>query len=82
MVWVDRQSLRVVVYYEPMFITFLLNYYGFICPGREIRHINDYAAILLVDARFACDSSKRNYSHPTNKLRQWIKGRLVSSTDN
>ncbi|XP_057504686.1 uncharacterized protein LOC130788146 [Actinidia eriantha] len=50
--------------------------------GRAIRHINDYAAILLVDARYAADSSKRSFSHPTNKLPQWIKGRLVSKTDN
>ncbi|GFY97034.1 RAD3-like DNA-binding helicase protein [Actinidia rufa] len=50
--------------------------------GRAIRHINDYAAILLVDARYAADSSKRSFSHPTNKLPQWIKGRLVSKTNN
>ncbi|XP_028109836.1 ATP-dependent DNA helicase DDX11 [Camellia sinensis] len=50
--------------------------------GRAIRHINDYAAILLVDARYAADSSKRNFSHPSNKLPQWIKGRLVSKTNN
>ncbi|KAM7480447.1 hypothetical protein LguiA_028660 [Lonicera macranthoides] len=50
--------------------------------GRAIRHKNDYAAILLVDTRFASDASKRICSHPTNKLPQWIKGRLVSSTDN
>ncbi|KAL6996479.1 RNA helicase [Sarracenia purpurea var. burkii] len=50
--------------------------------GRAIRHINDYAAILLVDARYAADSSKRSFSHPTNKFPQWIKDRLVSKTDN
>ncbi|KAL5538021.1 hypothetical protein UlMin_045348 [Ulmus minor] len=51
--------------------------------GRAIRHINDYAAILLVDTRYAytSDSSKRSFSHPTTKLPEWIKGRLVS-TDN
>ncbi|KAF4391808.1 hypothetical protein F8388_017403 [Cannabis sativa] len=49
--------------------------------GRAIRHINDYAAILLVDTRYAytSDSSKRSFSHPTSKLPEWIKGRLVSS---
>ncbi|KAA8541799.1 hypothetical protein F0562_022951 [Nyssa sinensis] len=50
--------------------------------GRAIRHINDYAAILLVDARYASDTSKRSNSHPTNKLPQWIKGSLVSMTHN
>ncbi|KAI4329251.1 hypothetical protein L6164_021538 [Bauhinia variegata] len=50
--------------------------------GRAIRHINDYAAILLVDTRYASDSSKRSFSHPVNKLPQWIKGRLISSTSN
>lgn len=41
--------------------------------GRAIRHINDYAAILLVDSRYAFDHSKRSSSHPTNKLPKWIK---------
>jgi chromosome transmission fidelity protein 1 len=50
--------------------------------GRAIRHINDYAAILLVDMRYASDSSKRSFSHPTNKLPLWIKDRLVSATNN
>ncbi|KAJ7951773.1 Helicase-like [Quillaja saponaria] len=49
--------------------------------GRAIRHINDYAAVLLVDTRYASDSSK-SFSHPTNKLPQWIKDRLISSTGN
>ncbi|MFS7974276.1 putative RNA helicase chromatin remodeling SNF2 family [Helianthus anomalus] len=48
--------------------------------GRAIRHINDYAAILLVDTRYTSDSSKKNISHPTNKLPHWIKNRLVSKT--
>ncbi|KAK7381645.1 hypothetical protein VNO80_00191 [Phaseolus coccineus] len=47
--------------------------------GRAIRHINDYAAILLVDTRYASDSSKRSLSHPVTKLPEWIKDRLVSS---
>ncbi|KAK6914888.1 ATP-dependent helicase, C-terminal [Dillenia turbinata] len=50
--------------------------------GRAIRHINDYAAILLVDSRYASDPTKRSFSHPTNKLPQWIKDRLVPTTDN
>lgn len=52
--------------------------------GRVIRHINDYAAILLVDSRYTCasDPSKRSLSHPTSKLPQWIKNRLVSSSEN
>ncbi|MED6158296.1 hypothetical protein PIB30_031463 [Stylosanthes scabra] len=50
--------------------------------GRAIRHINDYATILLVDTRYASDSSKRSLSHPVNKLPQWIKDRLVPSTNN
>ncbi|CAO2813328.1 unnamed protein product [Amaranthus hypochondriacus] len=48
--------------------------------GRSIRHINDYAAILLVDSRYASDPLKRGYSHPANKLPQWIQDRLISST--
>ncbi|KAH0749457.1 hypothetical protein KY290_028689 [Solanum tuberosum] len=50
--------------------------------GRAIRHINDYAAILLVDKRYTYDPSERNSSHSTNKLPQWIKGCLVSGTKN
>ncbi|KAH7547286.1 hypothetical protein FEM48_Zijuj01G0293600 [Ziziphus jujuba var. spinosa] len=52
--------------------------------GRAIRHINDYAAILLVDARYAnsSDCLKRSFPHPTNKLPQWIRDRFVSSTCN
>ncbi|XP_065868861.1 uncharacterized protein [Euphorbia lathyris] len=49
--------------------------------GRAIRHINDYAAILLVDTRYSSDSLKRSFSHPTNKLPQWIKDRLISTTN-
>ncbi|KAJ9568323.1 hypothetical protein OSB04_004289 [Centaurea solstitialis] len=49
--------------------------------GRAIRHINDYAAILLVDTRYTSDSSRKNF-HPTNKLPRWIKDRLISSTTN
>ncbi|CAH9088546.1 unnamed protein product, partial [Cuscuta europaea] len=41
--------------------------------GRAIRHINDYAAILLVDGRYASDPTERRSSHLTNKLPQWIK---------
>ncbi|XP_050231803.1 uncharacterized protein LOC126680681 isoform X2 [Mercurialis annua] len=48
--------------------------------GRAIRHINDYAAILLVDMRYASDSSKRSFSHPTHKLPRWIQESLVSAT--
>ncbi|CAN4098352.1 unnamed protein product [Withania somnifera] len=50
--------------------------------GRAIRHINDYAAILLVDKRYTYYPSERSSSHSTNKLPQWIKGRLVSGTKN
>ncbi|KAA3479358.1 putative ATP-dependent DNA helicase DDX11 [Gossypium australe] len=50
--------------------------------GRAIRHVNDYAAILLVDIRYASDSSKRSFSHPSSKLPQWIKESLVSATNN
>ncbi|KAK6124986.1 hypothetical protein DH2020_041260 [Rehmannia glutinosa] len=50
--------------------------------GRAIRHINDYAAILLVDARYASDSPKRSFSHSTDKLPQWIKSHLVTTTPN
>ncbi|CAN1285886.1 ATP-dependent DNA helicase DDX11 [Linum perenne] len=51
--------------------------------GRAIRHVNDYAAVLLVDRRYASsDSLKRSASHPTNKLPNWIKDRLVSATSN
>ncbi|GKB85790.1 ATP-dependent DNA helicase DDX11 [Tanacetum coccineum] len=50
--------------------------------GRAIRHINDYAAILLVDTRYTTDSFKKNFSHPTDKLPSWIKDRLVSKTSN
>ncbi|KAL4583896.1 hypothetical protein LXL04_008481 [Taraxacum kok-saghyz] len=53
--------------------------------GRAIRHIDDYAAILLVDTRYrntTIDSLKKNISHPTNKLPNWIKDRLMCNTRN
>ncbi|XP_023548198.1 ATP-dependent DNA helicase DDX11 isoform X2 [Cucurbita pepo subsp. pepo] len=50
--------------------------------GRAIRHINDYAAILLVDVRYSSTSSKRSFSHPADKLPKWIKDCLISSTEN
>ncbi|KAI3766642.1 hypothetical protein L2E82_16710 [Cichorium intybus] len=50
--------------------------------GRAIRHINDYAAILLVDTRYTTSSLKNNFSHPTNKLPNWIKDRLICNTKN
>lgn len=53
-----------------------------VISGRAIRHINDYAAILLVDSRYASDPSKRSFSHPTNKLPTWIKDSLVSAAGN
>ncbi|KAG6545059.1 hypothetical protein Mapa_013754 [Marchantia paleacea] len=43
--------------------------------GRAIRHIKDYAAILLVDARYSSDSSG-----PSSKLPGWIGDRLVKVT--
>ncbi|VYS51568.1 unnamed protein product [Arabidopsis thaliana] len=49
--------------------------------GRAIRHEKDYASILLVDARYSNDPSKRtSHSHPSNKLPKWIKDRLIYST--
>ncbi|CAN6326286.1 unnamed protein product [Urochloa humidicola] len=47
--------------------------------GRAIRHINDYAAMLLVDSRYAQASSNKSFSCPTDKLPQWIKARLSSA---
>ncbi|CAI0423039.1 unnamed protein product [Linum tenue] len=50
---------------------------------RAIRHVNDYAAILLVDRRYgSSDVSRISASHPTNKLPNWIKDSLVSTTSN
>lgn len=43
--------------------------------GRAIRHIKDYAAILLVDARYSSESSG-----PSSKLPGWIGDRLVKVT--
>lgn len=50
--------------------------------GRAIRHRNDYAAILLVDARYDSDPTKKGFSHSTEKLPNWIKGHLVPTTSN
>ncbi|XP_072998830.1 uncharacterized protein [Typha latifolia] len=50
--------------------------------GRAIRHINDYAAMLLVDSRYALKPSNERFSCPTDKLPQWIKDRLVCATEN
>ncbi|MQM20032.1 hypothetical protein Taro_053046 [Colocasia esculenta] len=63
-------------------------YYGNLCMkavnqsvGRAIRHIKDYAAILLVDSRYASEPSKPSLPRPTDKLPLWIKGRLVFATE-
>ncbi|KAM3413079.1 hypothetical protein ACQJBY_004317 [Aegilops geniculata] len=47
------------------------------CIGRAIRHVNDYAAMLLVDSRYSHTSSGRGFSCPVEKLPQWIKTRLT-----
>lgn len=46
--------------------------------GRAIRHIGDYASILLVDARYASASSVT--SGPASKLPIWIKEQLITVT--
>lgn len=52
--------------------------------GRAIRHIGDYAAILLVDVRYTSTSgiggSNAKPSGPAAKLPGWIKERLVPVT--
>jgi chromosome transmission fidelity protein 1 len=48
--------------------------------GRAVRHINDYAAMLLVDSRYTSNQS-RNNSSPRDKLPKWIKDQLVCSTE-
>ncbi|KAI3870964.1 hypothetical protein MKW92_041499 [Papaver armeniacum] len=53
-----------------------------VLKSRVIRHANDYAAILLVDSRYASNPSQMSFSHSANKLPKWIKDRLVSSTQN
>ncbi|KAH7447640.1 hypothetical protein KP509_01G114900 [Ceratopteris richardii] len=46
--------------------------------GRAIRHIGDYAAILLVDARYTASSSASSApSRQASKLPSWIKDRLI-----
>ncbi|XBJ16013.1 hypothetical protein VPH35_007747 [Triticum aestivum] len=47
--------------------------------GREIRHVNDYVAMLLVDSCYANTSSSRGFSCPVEKLPQWIRTRLTCS---
>ncbi|KAL5975897.1 hypothetical protein ACLOJK_020225 [Asimina triloba] len=47
--------------------------------GRAIRHVNDYAAILLVDLRYSSNPSRGCFSPITNKLPQWMKSCLVSA---
>ncbi|KAL0905850.1 hypothetical protein M5K25_024292 [Dendrobium thyrsiflorum] len=48
--------------------------------GRAIRHIHDYAAVLLVDSRYTYNSSNQNFSRPVDKLPLWIRDRLVFAT--
>ncbi|EPS74466.1 hypothetical protein M569_00277, partial [Genlisea aurea] len=53
------------------------------CIGRAIRHVKDYAAILLVDGRYCCDERSSSRSgHPTEKLPQWIRQQLVATSSN
>ncbi|CAA7408700.1 unnamed protein product [Spirodela intermedia] len=44
--------------------------------GRAIRHIKDYAAILLVDSRYGPKPSRA----PVDKLPQWIRSHLIFPT--
>ena len=46
--------------------------------GRAIRHIKDYASIILVDTRYTSSSSIT--SGPTSKLPTWIKEQLIIAT--
>ncbi|PKA67188.1 DNA repair helicase UVH6 [Apostasia shenzhenica] len=49
--------------------------------GRAIRHINDYASVLLVDSRYSCSSSaNQSFSKPTDKLPLWIRDQLILAT--
>lgn len=41
------------------------------CVGRAIRHANDYAAVVLIDERYA-------QAHIQEKLSQWVRKRIVS----
>ncbi|KAK4765276.1 hypothetical protein SAY86_026366 [Trapa natans] len=50
--------------------------------GRAIRHRGDYAAILLVDSRYASDPSKKSQPRPTEKLPRWIKDSFIPWTNN
>ncbi|XP_010033872.1 LOW QUALITY PROTEIN: ATP-dependent DNA helicase DDX11 [Eucalyptus grandis] len=50
--------------------------------GRAIRHADDYAAILLVDKRYASDPLRRSNPCPTDRLPKWIKDSLVPRTNN
>ncbi|KAI5073385.1 hypothetical protein GOP47_0011398 [Adiantum capillus-veneris] len=50
--------------------------------GRAIRHIEDYASILLVDARYTASTYSSAPSRQASKLPSWIKNRLVNVTGN
>jgi len=47
------------------------------CVGRAIRHRQDYAAVLLVDGRYAAGSAGEKFSGPVAKLPGWIQQSLI-----
>lgn len=55
----------------------------FLCMlGRAIRHIGDYASILLVDVRYTTSPSSSAPSRQASKLPSWIKECLFNVTGN
>jgi chromosome transmission fidelity protein 1 len=50
------------------------------CVGRAIRHVEDFAAIVLVDARYCCGGSLRNET--MEKLPRWVTRQWHECSDN
>mmetsp|Transcript_7791 Transcript_7791/g.18651 ORF Transcript_7791/g.18651 Transcript_7791/m.18651 type:complete len:135 (-) Transcript_7791:291-695(-) len=52
------------------------------CIGRVIRHTEDYAAVILLDQRYAAAASGGTLGGPLRKLPEWMKPSVAIGVSN